>query len=321
MRTLRGCVVSILCLLVANVARANTPFDDLLGLKWCFQRDRPFYQEITTDTQQQMTVAGQNIAQNQKQTYYYSWKLLKHDARAGHWIVKHKIEGMKLEIDIGGNKIVYDSTRKEEEEDEENPLGAFVAALVGAEFTITLDARLHVAKIDGAKELSEKVGKANPQAAPLLKQILNDATLRNMVEQALPAIPVQPSAKEREWTRESVLDMGPIGRYRLKNVYSLAGRDAKYEKIRVVPSLTYEAPRGDDAGGLPFKIKNADLKSDGGEGIIYFDFKEGRIDRSETTTKLKGKITLDIGGQESEVELDQTQKITVKTTDTNPLKK
>jgi hypothetical protein len=32
-------------------------------------------------------------------------------------------------------------------------------------------------------------------------------------------------------------------------------------------------------------------------------------------------MTLDIGGQESEVELDQTQKITVKTTDTNPLKK
>jgi hypothetical protein len=317
MRTPRFVFTLAILLVSAALSPANTPFDDLLGAKWCFDRDKPFYQEVTTETNQQMTVAGMNVAQKQKQTYYYRWELVKYDTKAKQWIVKQKIEGVKLNIEIGGNTVEYDSTKPGQAG---NPLGAFFANLVGAEFTVTLDANLHVHKIDGGKQLLAKLNKADPQLAPIITAMLGEHALKNLVEQSLPVIPKRPAAKDGVWTRETFLDLAQIGKYRTKSVYSLQGRDAKYEKIRVEPTIEYSPPDRADAG-LPFKIKNADLKSTDSEGVLYFDFKEGRIDRSETTLKLKGKLTIEIGGTDSEIDLDQTQKTTVKTSDTNLLKK
>ena len=55
------------------------------------------------------------------------------------------------------------------------------------------------------------------------------------------------------------------------------------------------------------------LKSKDATGTILFDKAKGRLDSSEMNLKLEGKLTIDIGGMPTEVELSQTQKTTVKT--------
>ena len=102
-------------------------------LKWKFEKGKPFYQEMTTETNQTMTIQGNKVENQQKQTFYFSWtpKEKKDDS----YTVVQKILGVKMDIDIAGNKISYDSTAAQQPK---NPMSEFFKQLVNSEFTITI---------------------------------------------------------------------------------------------------------------------------------------------------------------------------------------
>jgi hypothetical protein len=132
-------------------------------------------------------------------------------------------------------------------------------------------------------------------------------------------------AKGDKWTRKSTLDMGPIGKYENVYTYTYDGKDPKDKKldlIKVDTQLTYKEP-GDVAGvgGLPFKIKSAELKSKDATGTVLFDAAKGRVERSSAKMELSGKLSIEIGGQTTTVDLSQTQNTDVESSDTNPVPK
>src|SRR4051812_18992612 len=86
---------------------------------------QPFYQELETETVQNMKVMGQEVTQKQNQTFYIQWTP-KTEKDAKDWTVQEKIVGVKMNIDIGGNKIAYDST---DEKQSANPMSDFFNAL------------------------------------------------------------------------------------------------------------------------------------------------------------------------------------------------
>ena len=71
----------------------------------------------------------------------------------------------------------------------------------------------------------------------------------------------------------------------------------------------------------PFKIKAAKLESKNATGTILFDNEKGRLDSSDMKLTLEGKLTIEIGGMTTEVDLNQEQDTKVKTTDANPISK
>src|SRR4029077_20282464 len=101
--------------------------------------------EMITETKQDMQVMGQKISQLQKVTFFLSWNPMDQD-KDGNWTVKQKIEGLKTDIEIGGDKIPYDSTK---DDAPPNSLSGFFKALVGSEFTITIDKNMRITKIEG----------------------------------------------------------------------------------------------------------------------------------------------------------------------------
>ncbi len=284
-------------------------------LKWKFEKDRPFYQEITTTTEQAMKVMGTDVTQNQQQTFYFSWTP-KEQHKDGSWVLTRKIEAVKMDMEIGGNRIKYDSTK---DIGRANPLGDFFKALVGSEFEMKISPEMKVGEIKGRDDFINKLIKANPQMEPLLKQILGEDALKQMAEPAFVALPNMPVKKGQSWEpKPTTLNMGPIGSYETTYKYTYDGTQGQLDKIKVQSTLKYRAPAADD-GNLPFKIKTADIKSEKGSGTILFDRAKGRIICFELNLKLVGKMTIDIGGHVTEVDLSQTQKTTVKTTDTNPI--
>jgi hypothetical protein len=289
--------------------------------QWKFEKGKTFYQEMTTETKQTMQVMGMEITQNQKQTFYFSWT--PKDQKDGNWELTQKIEGVKMNIEIGGNKIEFDSTK---DTGGTNPLSDFFKALVGSEFTITLSPKMDVVKIEGRQQFLDKLIKANQQMEPLLKQILSEKALKQMADPTFSILKIgdkgpEPVKKGDKWTRKSELDMGPIGKYENNYTYTYEGKDGKLDKISVTTTLTYTAPGQGAGGGLPFTIKSADLKSTNASGTIWFDSDAGRLDHSTMTVNLEGKLSIEIGGQTTEVTLKQTQTTTVKTTTENPIKK
>jgi hypothetical protein len=290
---------------------------EAVKLEWKFEKGKPFYQDMNTKTKQTMKImAMDTVTQNQDQTFYFSWTPVEQD-KDKNWIIKQKIEGVKMDIEIGGNKISYDSTNPSASSG--NPLADFFKALVGSEFKITISPEMKVLKIEGRDDFINRLVKANPQMEPLLKQILSEEALKQMADPAFASLPTKPVKKGDTWEKQSKLDMGPIGVYDTTYKYTYEGKDGKLDKIKVDTILNYKAPEASAAGQLPFKIKAAKLESKNATGTIWFDSEKGRLDHSDMKLTLEGKLTIEIGGMNSEVDLTQEQDTRVKTTDQNPV--
>jgi hypothetical protein len=307
-------------LVVAGVIVA--PVHGQTKLEWKFKEKKPFYQEITTKTKQQMTISGQKIDQTQTQTFYFSWTPKEFNKKNKTWTIVQKIIGVKMDIQIGGNTISYDSVK---DSGQNNPLGEFFKQLVDSEFTLTVNDKMKITKVEGKDKFVEKLTKANPQMEALLKEILSDEAIKQMADPTFGALPDKPVKDGEKWTRKNSLNMGPIGKYETDYTYTFQGKNKndKYDRIKVETKLKYTPPDAKGQTQLPFKITKADLKSDkkGTTGTILFDTKEGRVVSSDLKLHLTGSLDIDIGGTTTKVTLDQTQTTTVKTTDKNPVAK
>jgi len=295
--------------------------DKAPALKWKFEKDKVFYQKMVTKTTQNMKVMNNEVNQTQNQTFYFSYKVK--DASDQKVTIDQTIIGVAMDIEIGGSKISYDSTK---DTTANNPLGEFFKALKDTTFTIELNPKtLKVEKVDGRDPFIAKLVTANPQMRPLLETILSQDALKEMAEPTFAVVP--PKEGDSKWTRKTTLDMGPIGKYENTYNYTYEGKegqgDKALEKIKLDTELTYKEPGPDQAGqgGLPFKIKSAKLKSSNPLGQILFNSTKGRLEKSTLKLELKGDLSIEIGGSTTTVNLSQTQESTIETMDEDPTKK
>ena len=204
-----------------------------------FDNDKPFWQEMTTETNQTMTVQGQQVKQDQKQTFWVMWTVKEKGTNT--WKVEYKIVGVKMNIQIGGNNISYDSTDLKNPPPN-NPLTDFFKALVGSDFTLTVTndpkTGLTVSDIDQSKldAFVNKLSAANEQLKPLLKSILDKEAIKQMSNPTFAAFP----KSDADWTKGSweykvLLSMGPIGSYNTTYTYT-KGKDSN--KIDVKAKIT-----------------------------------------------------------------------------------
>ena len=289
-------------------------------LEWKFEKDKTFYQTLTTDTSRTLKTTGTEVKQTNKETFVIGWTPLKQEDK--NWVLKMRIEGLHVEGDFGGTKVAFDSTR---DDNPPGPLTDGYKALVGAEFTLTLSPEMKAIRVEGGQtalqDFIKKAAAANPQTEKLLNQVLTEDALKAMADATFAAVPNKEVKKGDSWERTAVLALGPIGTFETKYTYTYDGpsdKDANVEKIGVKAEMTYKAPS--DKLLAPFKVNSADLKSSEGAGTIEFRRDKGRVEKSELKVTLKGKMNIDLGGN-SDVDVTQTQTTTVTTSDENPIPK
>jgi hypothetical protein len=318
----RTCRWIVALVFLALVVPAFADDNKSATLKWKFEKDKTFYQEMKTETQQTMKVQGSDVVQKQDMTFYFSWTPKSNEGDT--WVIEQKIIGVVMKIDIGGTKVEYDSRK---DNPAGNPLGDFFNKLKDSEFKITLNTKENkVTKVEGRDAFVNKLIGANPQMEKLLKQILTDDALKEMAEPTFAAVPAMAVTKGKSWDRSAKIEMGPLGRYdnNYKYTYEGTGQD-KLDTIKIDVTTKY-VPPPDTAmnvgeGTLPFKIKKGDLKSSSSSGTVKFDNAKGRVESTDTTLEIKGDLDIEISGQVTKVELTQKQTTSVKTLDKNPVEK
>jgi hypothetical protein len=274
---------------------------------------RTFYQTLTTNTKQTMKVNGMTVEQIQDQIFYIQWIPQPKDDQ-GNWVVIEKVIGVKMDIDIGGNKISYDSKAPDRPQGPD-PMTDFFKAVLDLSLTFTLDKDLKVIRIDGNEEFMKKLSATNPQMEPLLKSILSEDALKKMTEPTLFAFP--PSSA-KSWKRESILDLGPIGSYKTDYSFTRAGKNKRgQEKIEVKATMSYSLPT--EKGKLSFTIEGGNMSAKDGSGYVLFNLRRGWFDFYTMNMTLEGTLGIDIGGMKAQLELKQEQAATVTTTAYNPL--
>ena len=274
----------------------------------------PFHQKMSTNVTQVIVVQGQNLTQKQESTFYFQWTPTKQEG--DKLLVKQKVEGLRMSIDISGNPIVYDSANKDAAGASGNPgLTDFFKNLEGAEFTTTLDTKTYkVDKVEGKDAFVAKLGANNAAMDALLKKIMTDEALKQMCDPTYGVIPTGTKKPNDTWEEKKTLNLGPIGSYEVLYKFKYVGKEKDLDKIEVTTTLVYKAPT-DSPDGLLFKIKSGDLKSEAVDkpGEILFNPKEGRIESATIKIKIRGELTVAIGGTDTKVELTQEQTTTINT--------
>jgi hypothetical protein len=313
---LGGAIACLALSLSMAVAQDATKFE----LK--FEEKKSFYQEMVTSVTQTIKVTGgSDLNQKNTQTFYFAWTPEKFDKDKGTWTLKQKIEGIKMSIDISGNPINYDSTKKETTATTNPGLVEFYNGLIGSEFIVTYSVKTNtVEKVDGRDELVKKLGSANGQMEALLKKVLTDEAVKQMSDPSFGMLPGKDVKKDETWEKKAPLNLGPIGSYDLTYKFKYLGKDAvqkENDRVEVITDLKYTAPK-ETGDGLLFRIKGGTLESiEPKPGFILFDGKTGRIVQSQIAAKLKGTLNVTVGGTDTTVDLYQEQTTTVNTKDTS----
>ena len=165
-----------------------------------------------------MKVMNQNIEQKQEQTFVIEWTPKDRMTRA-NYVVSQKIVGVEMDIDIGGNKITYDSTQK----NAKNPMTDFFDQLK-QELTFT-----HQPRPEGEIDVR---GPRRIHQGPERHQPADEAAAQGDPERGSPqedgradlvGLP-QAGKEQKSWTDlKATLDLGPIGTYKTKFDFT-AGR-------------------------------------------------------------------------------------------------
>jgi Family of unknown function (DUF6263) len=264
-----------------------------------------FFTEQYTETEQKMTVMGQEVVQKQKQWFLIRWTPEEKD-KSGNYVVTQKIDGVKMEIDIGGNKIAYDSTNQAKQK---NPMTDFFDQLMKEKLTYHVKSDLSkVEEIEGRKKFVDGLKEINPQMQNLLNAILSDKSLQKMAEPTWFAFPKGGNVPtDNKWTGDSDLDLGPIGKYVTKFDFTLLKAEGAKDKIGIKSTLTYTAPGEANKGGLPFIILSAKLDPATGTGEAIFDRAKGRFEFTEIKMDLKGDLEIEVSNMKTKVVLNQKQ--------------
>jgi hypothetical protein len=303
-------VMSTSALAVADRSKAAGDFTSV------FQKNKPFFQEIVTETSQNMKVAGQNIVQKQSQTLVIKWAP-KSRGKNGNWVIAHKIERVRISIEIAGNKITYDSDKNNNPND---ALGKMFQHLVGAEVESTVGPNMAIRKVKGIAPIQKKLEQTAAGVAAFMGGL--EDYFKQTLASALVPLPDKAGKKGDPWLVDIVREMPPIGISRSKTRYTYQGKQGTFDKIQVkITSILFQRPGGAKNAKLPFSIKMINLGGDSANGMILFDANKKRLDSADTVIKLDGKVTIAIGGMDTEVELAQTQRTKVKIMDKLPAKK
>ena len=290
-----------------------------------FEKDKPFYQKLTTRVDQQLKVqGGSEVPLKHEQTFYFKWTPISQD-KDGKWTAKMGIEGVQFKMDIAGQTIDFDSTNPNPSGATGNPgLTEFFKNLVGSELTITFGKGMAVEKVDGRDELQKKLSAVNPQMEAVLKSVLTDEAIKEMTDPSAGVTPAAPQAVNGTWEKKSTLSLGPIGSYERTFVYTYKGKDPEkkeLDRIEVKPSLAYKPPAG--AGeGLPFRIKGGKLDTkEVKQGVVLYNPKAGRVESVRINLILTGDLDVTIGSADSKVNLTQDQRTELDTSETPLLPK
>lgn len=255
-------------------------------LEWKFTQGEKFYLENVTNLKQTVEVMGQKVPMDSVNTTISSFKVVK--VTPTETVLEQKIESVKVKSGQGGI----------------DPQAKVAEQMAGSVFTITLNNKGEVTKVEGFDDLIKKLSQGNDEIGKLLKSILTEDTMKQGIQEAFSFVPGKQINKGDTWKRQMRLSMGPMGTFIVDMDYTDQGKGKDGEEVALKGMYSYEAPKG-GGGGLPFKVTKGEFKTEDAKGILIFDTVAGRLVRHEFKSKLNGTMSISVADQNAEMSLKQ----------------
>jgi hypothetical protein len=290
---------SLLGLVTLLLLAASAPADEIA---WKFKEGDVFFALETVEMKMEMSFLG-NTQPMESKTAVVSKMTVKKTNPDGSVVLERRIEQQKTEASMPMPFDVDELDKKME----------------GATFTITLSPKFELTKIEGYADFIKRLVGDDEIVGPFIKASLTEDTIKRSLEELFLFVPGKAVSAGDKWERKSKVPMGPMGTLLLQTNYQYDGKDGGLDKISYESALKYEAPKDTEANpAMPFKLVKGDMKAEKAKGVIKFDSAKGRMAENQGTVNLDMKLTMDVNGQEIEMELRQEQKSTYKVSDARP---
>jgi hypothetical protein len=275
--------------------------DGKYSLQWKFRDGDTFFVVQDTKMQQFMSFMGQDIDMKIK----------------AQTVIRYRVKEVKK------NATVVEMTFLRQKMEMDGPValpGAdFGDKLKNLTFTFTVDDKWNVVKFEGYDKFLEAIGGEDPMIAAMLRAVLPESMVRQSFGQTFSLAPDEPLAVGDTWQRKEKMPLGPIGNIEVNTRYKLQEVKDSIAKLSISGDMKWTG--GDDgmAPKLPFKISEADIRTDKFDGFVTFDLKKGRLASSQMNMNLKGSLTIAIADQKVGMDIKQQMQVEMKIVDKNPV--
>jgi len=249
-----------------------------------------FDQEVSVSRRSALRVLGVGAPQAAEYTFTsrLTVETVGPDARL---TVKQRVEGTRLvTCDPAARAELEDALRKAR----------------GATFTITVGPGGEVSSLKGPADAPRVAEGLDPGGGQTFRVwSLLDADGWKELAGLTFFQPGRPLAAGETWFRPLVHSWGPLGSWAGRTRYTAAGRRDGAERIDYAHELTYRPPAA--GGGLPFRVVRADFSAPTAGGVIRYDAARGRVESAEETFRVRGAVTVAVGGVETAAGVEEVQ--------------
>jgi len=269
-------------------------------LKWSLKEGDTFYAKSVVTQNQAIGLMGQNIEFTVEITM----------------VTRYRVKS------VGSAATVIELTYTDAKMDAKGlpipGLGDFGTKLKGSTVTATLSDKGEVTKVEGYEKMLDKIAGGDDATRKILGTVVSEASVKEMIGQALPPVPNKPVKVGDTWTESTKVPLSGLGTVNSKQTFKLESATDSTAKVGMTGELTFKAGGEGDAG-LPFKITKANLKTDKFTGTQTIDLKAGRLKDGKAEMAMSGTMTISAGGQEIEATIKQKTTTTTTVTDKNPV--
>lgn len=221
--------------------------------------------------------------------------------------VTQTVERVRMDMDLPqGRKVHYDSTAKEPPEGIAKAYATGVGGLVNRPIQIKLTPRGETRNIElPAEALAELKKAAGPAADAVGPE--NVTPLTNLA-----VFPEEPVAVGDTWKHQATMTNPVFGKLVIHTTYRYEGQESRQgrtlDKITSNVSLQVVERK---AGLAPLDIKTQD-----GQGTIFFDTTSGRI--VESTSTMRVKMAVGVAGLTMDQDMEMTTEVKLQPAETPP---
>jgi hypothetical protein len=286
----------LLALLASGLpARAGSAEEPL---RWKFQAGQVLRYEFRQKNEIKLKGGAQSSDNTTELTIEMTWTVK--DVQDAVAELKLVVDRVLSEIQIGAQKIKYDSREAAGDDPAAKALSAVYSAAVGQDYALKVDTRGRVVEATVPAKVTEALRGSPFLAAADGGSVLSEKGLKNLFAQVIPPLPEEPVEKNARWTTSLDLPVKPM-KMSLTFKDTLAARDDATARFDAEIVTTIE-PEPD----TPFKVT---VKKQSGSRTATLDTKAGRM----TGSAIKQTIELGLEFMNREIEqviaLDEQMKL------------
>jgi hypothetical protein len=285
----RFTITSVAVLFAAGLAAAAPLPSEDGALRYKFKEGMKVKYTYEEKNAGDFIVAGTATKTETRAVYDLTWQVTR-VGKDGTASITQVVDRVRMDTTAGGTRISYDSSVPNGAADElTKVLAEAFGVLVGAETTLTIDARGRIEGVKHSEKLARDIAGLSPGATGAA-QAFSEPGVRRMFGQCLPVLPEKAPATGQTWESKLEAKLAGFGNFTMDNKHTyegsatLAGR--KVEKVVTKPTLGLTA----DPGMGTVKLLDQDAKC-----TSYIERASGRL--IETTCAQKFDMEMTMGGQ------------------------